>query len=300
MCDPIIDDSIRIEDEPFTKDVVEDFVRGRPSSSKFPSRHYSQLAMSFDEELTVKSLKKFGIPTTSKALIFGGYTGQFARSLKRIGMEVVFTDPMTEWVEAATKTGFESYRYSAEEMPWSLIQNAQLIATFECYIPFSNERSSLYTTLRFLTPDWGMLFCESQRTREELGKEVGVKRMKQFESTFGPLKKVYGVSIRHCDAGDLRLFNLNVTPQMKKETIMDCRIAKTLYDLLPNDATVTRESISRISGATKLDADVVLESLRRLFRAYRLNIEKHGSVAQYYPRDEFWFFAKRFKIKIAY
>jgi hypothetical protein len=295
MFDPIIDDSIRIEDKPFTKEVVEDFVKGRPSSSKFPSRHYSQLTMLFDEELIVKSLKKFGIPTTGKALIFGGYTGQFARSLKKIGMRVIFTDPMHEWIEEARKEGFESYKYSAEGIPWKLIQNSQLTAAFECYFPFNNENTFLYTTLRFLIPDYGLLYGESQRTRDELFKEAGGKRGGQLRSAFGPFNKVYGVETRQSETGDFRLFNLSASQPVKKKILMDCQVAKILYDSYPIDALISRESVSQISESAGLEAYAVLESLERLFKVYQLNLKRYGQTAMFIPDDEFCLFSKRFK-----
>jgi hypothetical protein len=110
MCDPITDDSIYILKEPFRKKVVEEYLKNKQSFDKHPLRHYSQLELAFDANIVKKLLDRFEIPTFNTSVtVFGGYTGQFAICLRDIGMRIIFTDPLEEWVKKAIELEFEAY-----------------------------------------------------------------------------------------------------------------------------------------------------------------------------------------------
>jgi hypothetical protein len=191
MCDPIISDVATsvYELKAFRKEIVQEYLKNRKKFNKYPLRHYSQLELLFDNNLVKKLLQKLDIPFfNTRVTVFGGYTGQFARCLRSIGMRVVFTDPLVEWVKKAVSDGLEGYKYTAEEIPKDLIERTTLFATFECYSPFNDSRKSIYTTLRFLTSKYGILFAESKRTINEIIKESGAKTMLKFD--FLPYKKV--------------------------------------------------------------------------------------------------------------
>jgi hypothetical protein len=183
MCDPIIDNSERIETEQFTKEVVNQYLEKRGIFDRYPLRHYSQLEMTFERNDVKKLLEKLGIPTLHTSVtIFGGYTGHFAECLRDLGMRVIFTDPLEEWAQNAVDSGFEAYKYSAAQIPRAIIERTDLFATFECYHALNGE-SAIYTVLRFLTSKYGILFGESKYTRDEIDKEEGKKaRLIQFSS----------------------------------------------------------------------------------------------------------------------
>ena len=79
MCDPIIDNSIRLNAralEPFEKEIVEEYLKSRSSFDKYPLRHYSQLELDFDENVVKKLLDHLDIPiANTRVTVIGGYTG---------------------------------------------------------------------------------------------------------------------------------------------------------------------------------------------------------------------------------
>jgi hypothetical protein len=160
------------EHEEFSKKTVEEYLMNRASFSKFPLRHYRQLEFSFDVRRVGELLRRLQIPTEITVLVFGGYTGQFAKILRDLGMKVIFTDPMEEWVTEAKKSGFEAYRHSAEGLPSDLLDRCQLAATFECYFPLGSER--VYSILRLLTRERGLLFAERKSPRWQPDSELGI------------------------------------------------------------------------------------------------------------------------------
>ena len=72
---------------------------------------------------------------------------------------------MEEWVRNAASQHFESFQYTAQGIPGSLIKRTELFATFECYPAIAKAD---FTTLRFLTTKYGILFGESDLTLEEM------------------------------------------------------------------------------------------------------------------------------------
>ena len=178
-----------IEENRFAENVVKEYLSNKTTFKKYDLRHYSQLETAFNPEQMVSMLKDLEIPiTNTRATIVGGYTGQFAISLRNIGMKVIFTDPMSEWVRNASHLGFESFKYTAEEIPRNLMERTEVFATFECYPVFCKAN---YTTLRFLTSEYGILFGESKFTRDEMredGCTAGLKR------SFGPFTALYSIN----------------------------------------------------------------------------------------------------------
>ena len=122
MCDPIIDKSIFIETDQFKEENVKEYIENKRLFTKHPSRHYSQLETNFQAKEIEKLLQKLDIPfDDTRVTIFGGYTGQFASCLRDIGMKVIFTDPLEEWVRQAPSEGFEAYQFTAEQIPKKLL-----------------------------------------------------------------------------------------------------------------------------------------------------------------------------------
>lgn len=116
--DPIIDDSEKIDKEPYSKETVTEYLEKRGRFDRHPLRHYSQLETSFEENTIRSLLEKLQIPIPhTRVTIFGGYTGQFAKCLKNLGMKVIFTDPLQEWVDNAINSSLEAYPYSAAQIP---------------------------------------------------------------------------------------------------------------------------------------------------------------------------------------
>jgi hypothetical protein len=86
----------------FTKAAVERFKKRRDDIERCNLRHYNQIVTQFDGSAILSALSKFQIPIKTRVTVYGGFTGQFAESLMKIGMMVVFTDPMAEWVDRSS------------------------------------------------------------------------------------------------------------------------------------------------------------------------------------------------------
>lgn len=295
VLDPIVDEVVHILDDQFKAGKVSGFLANPNLPTGDPSRHYSQTVTFFDKSKVERAMRKLGIPMSGHALIFGGYTGQFAACLKDLGMSVIFTDPMVEWATRATAAGYESYKLSAEEIPGRLLERSQLVATFECYMPFSNDKTFLYNGLRFLTTEFGIIFGESKRTREQMASEES-GRMKQLKSSMTPFKKVYGIDIRSAEAADIRLYSFKaLTLETRSIIKRDCQVIKHVYDTIENQALLDRDTIDQVSTRIGLEPDDVSSSVERFYQLYRANILSYGAVARYLPYDEFWIFSKRYK-----
>lgn len=296
MCDPIIDEVIKLdyELEPFKKEMVEEYQKSKVSFDKHPLRHYSQLGISFDPEVVAELIRKLSVPVgDTKVTVFGGYTGQFADCLRRVGMHVVFTDPLQEWVRRAIDSGFQAYNFTAEEFPKELIKSTDLFATFECYQPFLESRSSIYTTLRLLTSKYGILFGESKRTREEIDEEIGVKRGR-LKFSFLPFGKIYSIKRLFRGKRGLRLYHFCSNERSKKHIRLDCKIIKILYDHFPRETRVNKEVVIYLADKTKLSEAEIETSLERILDLYQLQIPL--GLRSYFPKDFFVLFSKRFKV----
>lgn len=107
--------------ELFTKAAVERFQEKVSDIERSDLRHYNQLITHFDDKAIHAALSKFQVPIEARVTVYGGFAGQFAEFLRRIGMRVIFTDAMVEWVEQTRRMGFESFKVSAQEMPKELV-----------------------------------------------------------------------------------------------------------------------------------------------------------------------------------
>jgi len=297
MCGPIVDSvsSLDFELQPFEEEVVQEYLADKREFNKHPLRHYSQLELSFDKDVVKQLLHELNIPVfDTRATIFGGYTGQFASCLGSIGMQIVFTDPLMEWVKKAISDGFEGYRYAAEEIPKDLIERTDLFATFECYSPFVDSRKSIYTTLRFLTSKYGILFAESKRTTEEIIKEVGPKSMMKF--AFLPYKKVYRIKRLFRGKGELRFYHFCVSEKARKSIGFDCKIIKTIYDGFQNEAHLDRKTIATFAHKIQCSQEELSYSLQRILDLYQLEIPR--GLRTYLPDNMLQVFSKTFYIDL--
>jgi len=293
MCEPIIDDSIHVEKEPFRKEIVEEYLLSKGSFRKYPLRHYSQLELSFDANAVKELLRKHGIPVeNTHVTIFAGYTGQFAACLREIGMKVIFTDPLREWVEKAKHSQLEAYQYAAEEISREIMERTELFATFEGYMPFMSERT-VYNTLRFLTSKYGILFAESSRTRQELDKEG---KGAQLKNSFLPYKKVYSIKRAFREKGPLRLYHFCGDSEIRKRIWLDCKLMKLLYDNLPSDTQLDKDVIRTFAKKTDITENDFSLALKRLLNLYQYHIPK--VLKPYFKRNSFHIFSKRFYLVV--
>jgi hypothetical protein len=230
--------------------------------------------------------------SNTRVTIFGGYTGQFASCLRSIGLQIVFTDPLVEWVEKAISDGFEGYKYAAEEIPRDLIEKTDLFATFECYSPFVDSRKSIYTTLRFLTSKYGILFAESHRTTEEIINEVGPQGMLKF--AFLPYNKVYDIKRLFREKGELRFYHFCASEKTRQSIAFDCKIIKIIYDDLTNKAHLDRKTIATLAHKIRLSKEEVSYSLQRILNLYQLEIPRGLRI--YVPDNTFQISSKTFYV----
>jgi hypothetical protein len=292
MCDPIIDDSERIETEQFSKEMVAGYLKERGSFTRHPLRHYSQLETSF-EDGTIRSLfDKLHIPLLqTRVTVFGGYTGQFAKCLKDLGLKVIFTDPLKEWVQDAINSGFEAYAYSAGQIPKDVVKRTDLFATFECYPALSGE-TAIYTVLRFLTAKYGILFGESKSTVAEMDKEEG--KLARLKNSFLPYFKVYSIERSYKEKGPLRLYHFSSTASAKRIITEDIATMKLLYDVLPHKTCIKKEDVSSLASKASINYEALLHSIGRIVNLYQLCVPL--SLSLYFPRNMFRVCSKVFTL----
>ena len=278
LLDPILDqpgsEFKNSQNEKYRKKTVNQYL-ARKSSTKYESRHYRQLEIHFDPLRIRAVLRKLQIPTEATVLVIGGYTGHFARALQNLGMGVIFTDPLREWVSEAGKSGLEAHQYRAQGIPGSLLERAQLIATFECYYPFNIH--NLYNTLRFLSRDYGVLFVESESTRRDI-RSQGAELTESFLS----FQTVYSVAIATRRNDDLLFHHYHSSNLRSKQKILtDAKVMKAMHDNLPTKSTVTIDGLLSIPNIAMLDKAGLSQSLRRIRELYRLDL-----VERAYDRQE--------------
>ena len=294
MCDAIIDSSIRVDVEAFRKEVVQEYLKDKNSFDKHPLRHYSQLELTFDEGIMTTLLNKLSTPIVNiRVTIFGGYTGQFANCLRKIGMKVIFTDPLEDWVKKAGNSGFEAYKYAAEEIPGDIVKKTDLFATFECYYPFVNPSVSVYTILRFLTPKHGILFAESKRTRDELKKE-GSRTMLKYG--FRAFSKIYSIERAYREHGDLRLYHFCSNENSNQIIKTDCKVMKLIYDDFPNGSHFDRKTLTHFVDKIGMNEEEILRSLKRILNLYQIRIPRWAKI--YVPNNMFRVFSKGFHVDL--
>lgn len=296
MCDPIpYTPPAHIDQGPFAKSAVEGDRRDPETGDGFPSWHYNQMVVRFDPESIVKALGRLGVPKTSKTVVFGAYTGEFAACLRDIGMKVIYTDPMKEWAERGKQLGFESYQYTAEGLPWDLISRCNLVSTFECYYPFGDSNSIIYTALRFLTRRNGIIFAESRQSREGMTKDAG-KRLGQMKSALNWLMPEYELAAKYAEAGDVRLYHYHLGKHSRELAELDCNVIRALWDMFPSDTELSDEHLSRVAARTGLSGFEVYDILLRLRALCETMLCRELPELSPFFRGELSFFGKRYWI----
>lgn len=245
---------------------MEKFKKGGSDIEKSKLRHYNQLATQFDDSTIRFALSKFKIPIPTRITVYGGFTGQFADSLKRVGMKVVFTDPLEEWVEQAKQKGFKSFRVAVQEISTELIERTDLFASFECYPDLIGSTDVYYPLMRFLTTKYGILFAESKNTVRSMHKEEGVnsQELGTFRRWFRPIYRVYGIKRKAIKTEHLNFYYIFAKPETRKTLLADCQVMKAVYDSFETDHRVTNADISKISAKSNLDKSSVKSSIKRL------------------------------------
>lgn len=287
--------------EPFQPEVVDEFAKNSNEFKEefdYNMRHYSQRAMDLRLEIVRELLDSLSLDIQGKTVtVFGGYTGEFADRLRKLGCDVIFTDPIKEFVERAKEEEFESYTYFLEEMPGEIVGRTDLFATFECYYPFTGGLLEVHTVLRLLTARHGLIFAESERTRKEVDREVGrpVGRMKAH---FRPFNKVYSTERKYRgESGGLRLYHIFQPEGRNREKIrIDCMAIKFLHDYFEEDKVeIGPETIRELSRNTDMSVEDWKESLRRILEI------NHWITPETLRRTEpyHWFniFSKRYKVQ---
>lgn len=289
MGDPI--EGHKFEDSPdqkrFSENIVNEYQKEKSTFKKYDLRHYSQIETVFDREQIASMLKKLEVPIKdTKVTIVGGYTGQFSVSLRDIGMKVVFTDPIEAWVKKATTLGFESFQYSAVQIPESLIEKTDLFASFECYPVFGGAN---LTNLRFLTAEYGILFGESKLTRDEM--KGANPHFRGLKAVFGLFNAIYAANCKFANKGNLRLYHIWLEEPFRSFAKLDCKFIKELLDFAKNKnekpAFLGSGEMKYYVEKFRIPENLVLRSLKRI---YQVN---HDEMDDY---DKFYIFSRLFEI----
>ncbi len=247
--------------EEFGKQAVEEYSLNKASFKRFPLRHYRQLEFAFDG--VGELLGRLRIPTHITGLVFGGYTGQFANALREMGMTVIFTDPMEDWVTKAKEARFEAYCYSAQSLPGELLDRCQIAATFECYFPIG----STYSIQRLLAREYGLLFAESKQTRIEM---LAERPIGGLLNGFFPYFKVYSIKrARREKKGGLRFYHFCApNPESREMLLVDVEVMKAFHDTLPDHSLLTVERLLSIPAISRLGKMCLEESLNRILELH--------------------------------
>ncbi len=269
MCDPILGKKIKVETKQFMPDKVQAFAEGKDLGEAFPSRHYSQQIILFDDEKMTKALRRLAIQNGCIVTVFGGYTGEFASCLKRLGFSMIFSDPIEKWVLEAREKGFEAYQMAVEELPSELIVRSQLFASYECYFPFMNPETKIYTALRLLTSSYGIVFAESKMSRKQMMNEKEVKSVTQMGSTLNCLKDGYGLHTTRVDAGDVRLYHYLLEEEGRQRAKSDCIILKAIHDMVDNETELDGIASRRIAEAIGIEQDKVDLTYNRFTQTFQ-------------------------------
>lgn len=299
MLDPVLMRPSEFDAKVFELESVGRAGRAVDGTTEFPSRHYAQSVTLIDRVRLRKALQKLGIFSLRKVTVFGGYTGEFALALRDIGAEVLFTDPMRVWVERARLNGFEVDRRAAEEMSGAMIGDSEAMATFECYMPFTDEALSMYTSMRFLTTSFGIIFAESDATRYEMRGEMQARssRAKQTPSMMSYLKLGYGLESAFSSAGGLRIYRFSVPKRTRPVLLQDLMVLKSMHDLIPDEKEVDAEDVRLVAQACDLGREEASISMRRMALMTDLRLKRE--FPSLYPQHSgrFWIGAKMFRFK---
>lgn len=234
----------------FHPDAVREFSENPEKFKKkrgYNLRHYSQLVTDFSA--LEKLLERLGInPNNLTITVFGGYTGELARALRKLGARVIFTDPIRAYVNRAREDGFCAHRCCLENMPPHLLRQADLVSTFECYLPLAiPDVLSQYTVIKTLTRPLGLLFFESKRTRDEMDAEPGGGDHR-IKSELSIYREVYSTNITYReDRGTgLRAYHFHQEEGKNRRAILadmyTIKFLYTHYDMPRQDDAESRDA----------------------------------------------------------
>lgn len=290
MLEPIIDQITKSYGPEFEANAVLNDGRGTDGLQNHLIRHYSQNRISIDIHELQRGLRRLGLAHISKATVFGGYTGQFAKALRDMGTEVFFTDPMQVWVDQARADGFRAEMFSAEAMPSADIIEADVMATFECYMPFEDQAMAMYTSMRFLTTKYGIIFAESESTRDEMEEDScsDIPHVARTAAMMDYLKQGYGLQSMSAKVGNLAIHRFSIPRGSREVVLTDLLILKTMHDILPYRSRVDADSVRRVADASHLPYERTAMAVRRMasMSEFRLKQENARLASEF--RGEFW------------
>lgn len=260
--------------DPFQPTVVSDFdedLSGFQGNHNYPSKHYNQKRVRFEPAVFEELFERLSIEREGRTVtVFGGYTGEYAECLRKVGFEVIFTDPIKEFVERAREKGFESYQYFASELTEDIIGKSNLFSTFECYqaVQMSNMLQ-VHNVLRMLSSPSGIVFAESERTRSEVDREAGGK-CSRLKSTLRPLEAVYSTKRKYREKKEagLRLYHI-FQEEYPVEMATDCQVIKLLYENCDHKEKIGPSTGERLSERCSLTPEEIMTSFKRLVELNR-------------------------------
>lgn len=285
-------------DGAYSREIVEEYLDNPERFSEkfpFPTHHYNQASKEWGDEETVQELiDRFDIdPEGKTATVFGGFTGEFAKALHQCGFEVIFTDPLSEWVEEARNEGMEAHTELAETLPPEIVNRTEVFATFECYHPFGGDPDAIYNMLRFLSAPQGLLFAESESTRDFF-KEEGVQYT--LLTDLGKFSEFYEVERRYRETNGLRIYQF-YSPQ-REHRILIQQHAQTIGLLYANAVESDEEqyefsrselhSIADQLGMDRWMVETAVESFSVMAH------DRMGELGEYIPNNQFQLGAVQF------
>lgn len=280
-------------DERFSKAAVDAFLE-EPESSEHPSHHYNQSRREWGDASTVATLlDQLDLDIDGRTItVFGGFTGEFAEALRQSGHEVIFTDPMQEWVDRAEQKGFEAVCCSVEGIPAEIVDKSDAFATFECYYPLSFSRHTPYDVLRMLTAPLGLLLAESEATYRVLV-EDGMKG--DLTTAMKPYAEWYEMESKLVTEGDLRLYHLYIPDAPRSKAVLDGQVIQALYRRgTPDSVTaVTPALVEQIAEDIRSDIPTVEIAIQTFNQLHRDLI---GKLRQYIPESQLDIADKRFEL----
>jgi hypothetical protein len=300
MTEPIIDPDFKSEyvSDHFQPEVVElalrDFEQARARYSTadwtLTQKHYSQSMIDLQPGDIEKLLQRLSLNPSNAGVVtvFGGYTGEFAERLSQLGFTVIFTDPLKEYVEMARERGLESHVSRMEEIPSEISDRTDLFASFECYMPVQEDRSSLYTTMRMLAAKKGFIFAVSKKTQKELEGAGGKTKMKGALRHFA---KVYDTKRVFRENSKLRIYHFSQDDESRELIERDCDIVKLLFDSSEGGESIDEEAIRFLSEASGLPPEEVNGSISRYWQLWQSQMSKVWGITMY-PKNRFYLFSR--------
>lgn len=192
------------------------FAPGRMRGRKPPSRHYHQRILNPTQDEIRPLLSRLGITSPTSAedptthLVYGGFTGELADALARERTEVIFTDPIAEWCEAATERGnYDAVKQSTfGAIPADDIMGADTAISFECYHPIETvSGKTIFNLLKGSATTHGLLLVVSAESREQMKNEKGGD-IQQRKSSWKTLEQVYDLEVQWAESDAYRIWNL--------------------------------------------------------------------------------------------